>query len=560
MEKAGYAGRKRKKRDFCNKKPHSAGVAQRVGILHLPIKLSLIQKVACMKIQFGTILSLFHGSMLFAQVSLKDIASEHGNYRVGFRHYLTVDSTRTYKRIYDWNNQQIFRPVSVSVWYPSTQKPKNVSSMRVLDYMEILKEEEEWEHLPNDQILNWFYYPNTPGNRKHLAEQTTAFRGIRPATGKFAVLIYAPSYQASAIENFSLCEYLASHGYLVLSSPSRGTENRSMEGGSVKDMETQARDIEFLIKEASTNANANPDQIATIGFSFGGLSNVLAQMRNARIKAIVSLDGSIKYQYPTLKKSAFADLKRVNVPFIHMAQKDIPEKVLREDKIDGALNSKFEFYDSLKYSKAYSFKFHNLTHSNFSTLGVLFQPRDARQDKPDSDIATSYKLVSKYTLAFLDAYLANDAKALSFLEHDPGGKGINEAYISKKEKDPEALPFSFHDFNELALKEGYANLEKLYDSLRMKHAALGLEEGNLNNLGLQLLFNRKTSAQGINILLLAVTIYPKSANLFDSLAEGYLYTGNKEKAILNFEKSLQLDATNQNALNRLQELRNRASR
>lgn len=167
--------------------------------------------------------------------------------------------------------------------------------------MEILKGEEEWEYLPNEQILNWFYYSNTPQNQAHLREYTQAYMTIEPAKGKFPAILYAPSYQASSIENFALCEYLASHGYIVISSPSRGTENRLLEGGTEKDMETQARDIEFLLLQLLKRETVDLNKIATIGFSFGGLSNVLAQMRNKYIKAIVSLDGSIKYQYSTLK-------------------------------------------------------------------------------------------------------------------------------------------------------------------------------------------------------------------------------------------------------------------
>lgn len=509
--------------------------------------------------QVGIVLFFLQSSLLYAQVSVKKIALENGTYKVGFSHYLTNDSTRTYKRLFDWKNQHIARPISVSVWYPSDEK-KNATTMTILNYMEILKQEEEWEHLPNEQILNWFYYPNTPENRKHLSEQTTAVKNRKKAKGKFPVLIYAPSYQAASIENFALFEYVASHGYIVISSPSRGTESRHMEGGTGKDMETQARDIEFLIKEVAKFDNAQMEKIATIGFSFGGLSNVLAQMRNKKIKANVSFDGSIKYQYATLQKSPFTNIKAVDVPFIHLAQKDIPENVLKEDKIDPLLNSNFEFYDSLVNSKSYSLKFHNLTHSYFSTLGVLFQPRDTRQDKTDLEIMGSYKLASLYTLTFLNAYLKNDAKALRFLENSPEENGISKGLISKKDKDPEVLPFSFEDFNELALKQGYTKLKELYDSLLQKHPLFNVSEGNLNNLGLQVVFNPKTSTQGINILLLAVAIYSKSANLFDSLAEGYLYIGNKEKAVQYFEKSLELDSTNQNATNRLQELRTKASR
>lgn len=134
-----------------------------------------------------------------------------------------------------------------------------------------------------------------------LSDKTNAFVNSKAAKEKFPVIVYAPSYEASSIENFMLCEYLASHGYIVVSSPSRGAEMKNFTGGTHKDMEAQARDIEFLIQEVLKFPNAAKESIATMGFSFGGLSNVLAQMRNKHIKAIVSLDGSIRYNYKVLK-------------------------------------------------------------------------------------------------------------------------------------------------------------------------------------------------------------------------------------------------------------------
>ncbi|MFC5624531.1 CocE/NonD family hydrolase [Algoriphagus winogradskyi] len=502
------------------------------------------------------LLLIFKGSLSFGQTSLDEIDLENGAFRVGFRHYITADSTRTYQRIYDWNNRSIPRPIPVSIWYPSTDHPTETEALTVLDYMQVLKEEEEWEYLPDEQILNWFYYPNTPENRAHLQEVTTAHSVLSSANGAFPVLIYAPSYQASSIENFALCEYLASHGYIVISSPSRGAENRFLDGGTGKDMEAQARDIEFLLAEVAKVPAANLDQIATIGFSYGGLSNVLAQMRNEQIKALVSLDGSIKYQYETLKQSPFFNLENVDVPFIHFAQKNIPDEVLLAEKIDSSLNNKFEFYDDLIKSNAYSLKFHNLSHSYFSTLGVLFQPRDKRQDKSDPEIMESYKWVSHYTLRFLDAYLKGDDQALIFINNTPSENNIQEELVSYRSKQAERQTLSFQDFNELASAKNYQNLIDLYQLTLNDYTELKLPEGNLNNLGLQLLFNPETSRKGINIFLLATYLYPESANLFDSLGEAYLFVGENEKAIENFEKSLELYPENQNARDRLKQLRN----
>ncbi len=489
------------------------------------------------------------------QTSLKKIDLNFGNYSVGFKHYIIFDSTRTYSRIYDYNNQKIPRPIPTSIWFPSQQNIDGKEQLKVLDYLEILKEEEEWEYLPNEQILNWFYYANTPDNQGHLKEKTTAYLGLEFADDKFPVIVYAPSYQASSIENFALCEYLASHGYIVISSPSRGTDTRWFGGNNAKEMETQARDVEFLIKEVSKFPTTNSNKIATIGFSFGGLSNVLAQTRNDKISAVVSLDGTERYQYKLLKKSPFFEPKKIDIPYIHMAQKDIPNEVLKEDNIDFKLNSKFQLYDSITNSNVYKLKFHNLTHSYFSTIGVLFQQRDKRQDKNDSEIMESYKWVSVYTLNFLNAYLKNDESALKFIENNPLDNGIKNSILTKQAKKANSQRLTFEDFNELALKQDYNSLYDLYVSTKKENPMMEIPEVNLNTLGLQLVFNPNTSEQGINIFLLATKLYPNSANLFDSLAEAYLFIENKEKAIENFKKSLGLNAQNQNAINRLKQLR-----
>ena len=497
---------------------------------------------------------LFQASILNGQTSLKEIGLNNGDYQVGFQHYTTFDSTRTYSRIYDYSNIKVARPILVSMWYPSEQKTDNKKAVKILDYFEILKEEEEWEYLPNEQILNWFYYANTTANQNHLKELTKAYPKTEFAKGKFPVIIYSPSYQASSIENFALCEYLASHGYIVISSPSRGTETRWFSSSNTKEMETQARDVEFLIKEVGKYPMANYNRIAVIGFSFGGFANVIAQMRNENIKAIVSLDGTERYQYALLKKSPFFDLNKIDVPYIHMAQKVIPEKVLKEDNIKAELNTKFDLYDSITNSKAYRFRLNNLTHSYFSTLGILFASRDKRQDKSDSEIMESYKWVSAYTLNFLNAFLENDDKALKFIENKPSDNGVRNGLISKRTKQPESAGFTFQDFNDLASSQNYQNLSQLYDSIQKQYPLFEIPEGNLNRIGLQLVFNPNTSKQGINVFLLATELYPNSANLFDSLAEGYLYMGNKSKAIQNFEKSLELNMQNQNAIDRLKQL------
>ncbi|MEO8209219.1 MAG: tetratricopeptide repeat protein [bacterium] len=58
----------------------------------------------------------------------------------------------------------------------------------------------------------------------------------------------------------------------------------------------------------------------------------------------------------------------------------------------------------------------------------------------------------------------------------------------------------------------------------------------------------------IEILKLNAESYPNSANVYDSMGEAYMLVGNNELAIENYKKSLELDPSNNNAIERLEKL------
>jgi tetratricopeptide (TPR) repeat protein len=68
------------------------------------------------------------------------------------------------------------------------------------------------------------------------------------------------------------------------------------------------------------------------------------------------------------------------------------------------------------------------------------------------------------------------------------------------------------------------------------------------------LIGEKRLAQAIEIFKLNVDPYPRSANAYDSLAEAYMASGNKELAIKFYEKSVQLNPNNQSGIEALKRL------
>lgn len=82
-------------------------------------------------------------------------------------------------------------------------------------------------------------------------------------------------------------------------------------------------------------------------------------------------------------------------------------------------------------------------------------------------------------------------------------------------------------------------------------ATYNFNEDQLNSLGYDLIRARKFDL-GIRIFQLNIEAYPQSANVYDSLGEGYMDAGNKLQAIVNYQKSLRLNPKNTGAVKMLQ--------
>ena len=82
----------------------------------------------------------------------------------------------------------------------------------------------------------------------------------------------------------------------------------------------------------------------------------------------------------------------------------------------------------------------------------------------------------------------------------------------------------------------------------VKDAMAIATENDLNAYGYQLLGNKKFD-EAIEVFTLNTKNHPASANVWDSLGEGYVLAGDKKNAIANFKKSLSLNPTPQTKAN-----------
>jgi tetratricopeptide (TPR) repeat protein len=99
-------------------------------------------------------------------------------------------------------------------------------------------------------------------------------------------------------------------------------------------------------------------------------------------------------------------------------------------------------------------------------------------------------------------------------------------------------------------KRGFDKAGEIYQEMHNKDSSFKPDERALNSWGYQLA-NENWIKEAIAILRLVTEIYPESANGFDSLAEVYEENKEKELAIKNYKRSLELNPQNGNAVQHL---------
>ncbi len=95
--------------------------------------------------------------------------------------------------------------------------------------------------------------------------------------------------------------------------------------------------------------------------------------------------------------------------------------------------------------------------------------------------------------------------------------------------------------------------KQYHDVKAAEPATYNFDERELNALGYQLIQAKKYK-EAIRVFQLNVEAYPQSSNTYDSLAEAYMDDRDKLQAIANYQRSLQLNPKNHNAVLMLQKL------
>jgi carboxyl-terminal processing protease len=153
-----------------------------------------------------------------------------------------------------------------------------------------------------------------------------------------------------------------------------------------------------------------------------------------------------------------------------------------------------------------------------------------------------------------------DVLGLAYLKQNKKMEALQvmEKAVTLKQKEymPQSRQFSEY-LSDVLIREyisgGIGALDRQYLALKEKYPML-VTERLLNDLG-YLFLNTNLTEPAIQSLKLNVIKFPQSANVYDSLGEAYMNSGDKKRAIENYEKSLKLNPENANGIEKLKQLK-----
>jgi len=482
-------------------------------------------------------------------------ANHPGPLRVGVHVVEQYDFSRGYRGTFDANTGKPLtgeraRPIQTLVWYPAGKDTGH--SMTVGDYLRLGGTPDNFDGTPavRSRLESAYVALQTADLTKaraqaELAAPMMAHRDSPALSGKYPDVIYAPSFSAPASENADLCEYLTSFGYVVIASPSLGQTPDGMTT-DLEGAEAQMSDIEFLIGYAHTLPEADNDHLGVIGYSWGGLANVMAAAKDRRIDAIVALDGSVRYWPGIVEQSHFVSPERVTAPLLYIAA--APKEL---EILPAGMNRDTSFLNKMVYADVYRVTVAPYIHQNFSVLlGQRLLGDKSYGEYSKDELSSGNGWVETYILRFLDARLKGDTAARNFLNMSAIQVGAPPHLLTLYTKKATALPPTRETFAAELNRQGFGKASEIYQQMQKQTPSFALSDEDLNAWGFTLLSNGDMRTS-LAILRLNTELHVESWNAWDSLGEVYVKNGNTSMAIDAYRKSLSLNPGNANAVQRL---------
>ena len=476
-----------------------------------------------------------------AQTTLLWGGLKTGPHAVGFRLEYKLDQSREYdpEFLTDRTRFPVHRPrpIMIGVWYPA----RNTDAIRMTyrQYLDISpgpgplapfasRLESAMRDVVAEETTGHEPVAMTPAETKAfeqlLTTKTFAVKNAPAASGTFPVVIYHPGTAGTYEDNSALFEYLASHGYIVVSSAYPEPDAHSVFIGG--DIVGSFADLNFLVAFARALPNADGDRLGVMGHSYGAwVSFAWAANVDSPVRALITLDSGFEYD----NLSGGPELLQ-----LHMKRNanNIRAATLRVASTERQPH--FEYLDPyLKYVPRYEASIASLTHNDYLTHGAI-RPDLIPEKWPDArkDRRTSYDRLADVICNFLDASLQQRPEARAFLSRSVE-QSASDNRLSLQFKAAAPVPPTQRQMSQYLRQHGAEA------SIAMLRAFPDVAESRLVG-GILALLSEDDDKTALPALRLAEKTYPKNAGIQVMLGKVLARTGDNSGAEQAYRKALVL--------------------
>lgn len=299
------------------------------------------------------------------------------------------------------------RPVQITIWSPATARG---ALLTYRDYIALTANQGSLEAATPEAstaaIARLTRFVTSMGSSEEAVRQwldmpVAASWDAPRAPGRFPLVVIAQGNYHSAYNQAVLGEYLASHGYVVATSPSPLVVEETPDSASLLTRaRRQAADIEYVADVMRNRAGVDPLRVAVVGHSFGARAAFVAIVDGAPCRAFVSLDGGIanKLGNDWLAGTPL-DTAQLRIPLLHIYQ----------DR-DSTVQPDFTLVRRWHRADRNLVRVDDMHHQYFTALGFVAAVDTALHvGPPVANLASKVGGVVQMTGAFLDAVLRRGA-------------------------------------------------------------------------------------------------------------------------------------------------------
>jgi len=172
------------------------------------------------------------------------------------------------------------------------------------------------------------------------------------------------------------------------------------------------------------------DKVGVVGFSWGGMADLIAAATDSRIRAVVSLDGPFRYVNAFVdggpKAARDVSAARITTPLLFVGSRDKSIEALQQEKMDVSRS----FLNEMTHADVYLATMRPLRHVDLASQLLRFTPADPKEEYDRQEVLAAYGWTARYVQAFLDTYLKDSAAGRSFLQRSPAENGVPRHMMS----------------------------------------------------------------------------------------------------------------------------------